>query len=167
MTQCDEAIRRQLRHVPTVYVMCAIPGAGKTYWAKRYVAKSNALGKHIVYISSDDIREKVCGDASDQSCNEIVFGIFYTRACEAVENGDDVILDATHLTKKTRRKCRSHFKGLDCRFVAVELVTPIKEAVRRNKNRDRVVPNYAMERMINAFQPVEDDEGFDDVWRVK
>lgn len=119
-----------------------------------------------VYISSDDIREEVCGDAGDQSYNGIVFGIFYARAREAVENGDDVILDATHLTRKTRRKCRSHFKGLDCQFVAVELTTPVEKAIYRNKNRDRVVPNYAMSRMIQSYEPVEDNEGFDCIWRV-
>lgn len=119
-----------------------------------------------VYISSDDIREKVCGDASDQSCNGIVFGIFYARAREAVENGDDVILDATHLTKKTRRKCRSHFKGLDCKFIAVQMNTSVLDAIYRNKKRDRVVPADAMNRMIEAYQPVGDDEGFDGIWRV-
>ena len=33
MTQCDEAIRRQLRK-PVVYIMCGIPGSGKTYFCK-------------------------------------------------------------------------------------------------------------------------------------
>jgi predicted kinase len=144
--------------------MCGIPGSGKTYFCKDVLMKHPWRSR--VYISSDDIREKVCGDASDQSCNEIVFGIFYARAREAVENGDDVILDATHISKKTRRKCRSHFKGLDCQFVAVELTTPVEKAVRRNKNRDRVVPDYAMNRMIQNYEPVGDDEGFDGIWRV-
>lgn len=167
MTQCDEAIRRQLQYVPTVYIMCAIPGAGKTHWAKRYVTKSNALGKHIVYISSDDIREEICGDAQDQSKNWKVFELFYSRARKAVQEGSDVILDATHLTRKSRRKCRDRFKDLDCKFIAVQLTTPVIESMYRNMKRDRIVPDYAMERMINAFQPVKDDEGFDDVWRVK
>ena len=166
MTQCDEGIYRQLRHVPTVYVMCAIPGAGKTCWAKHYAARSNALGEYITYISSDDIREEICGDASDQSINGLVFGIFYERARKAIMDGSDVILDATHLTKKIRRKCRNQFKDLNCKFVAVQLATSVKEAIRRNKNRDRVVPEYAMSRMINIYQPVEDDEGFDYIWRI-
>ena len=160
MTQCDEAIRRQL-HMPTVYILVGYPGMGKTYFAKNTLMNSRR-----VYISSDDIREEVCGDASDQSCNATVFSIFYDRAYQAIEKGYDVILDATHLTKKSRRKCRDHFKRLKCKFIAVQMTTPVEEAIRRNKNRDRVVPNYAMSRMINSFQPVEDDEGFDDIWRV-
>ena len=163
MTQCDEAIRRQLRK-PVVYIMCGVPGSGKTYFCK------NVLMDHPwrsrVYISSDDIREEICGDASDQSANGLIFDIFYQRAREVIIDGSDVILDATHLTKKTRRKCRDHFKDLDCKFIAVELTTPIDKAIRRNKKRDRVVPEYAMNRMIDIFQPVEDDEGFDDVWRI-
>jgi len=163
MTQCDEAIRRQL-HKPTVYIMCGTPGSGKTYFCK------NVLMDHPwrsrVYISSDDIREEICGDASDQSVNGLVFDIFNQCGRDAIANGDDVILDATHLTKKSRRKCRNHFKDLDCKFIAVQLNTPIEKAMHRNKNRDRVVPSYAINRMINIFQSVEDDEGFDYVWRI-
>ena len=96
----------------------------------------------------------------------MVFGIFYQRAREAIVNGSDVILDATHLTKKTRRKCRNQFKDLDCKFIAVQMNTSVLDSIYRNKKRDRVVPSYAMDRMISAYQPVEDDEGFDDIWRI-
>ena len=44
--------------------------------------------------------------------------------------------------------------------------TSILDAIYRNKKRDRVVPADAMNRMIEAYQPVEDSEGFDYVWRV-
>ena len=163
MTQCDEGVRRQLRR-PVVYIMCGIPGSGKTYFCK------NVLMDHPwrsrVYISSDDIREEICGDASDQSVNGLVFSIFYQRAREAIIDGSDVILDATHLTKKTRRKCRDQFKDLDCKFIAVQMNTSILDSIYRNKKRDRVVPEYAMNRMIDAYQPVEDDEGFDCIWRI-
>ena len=163
MTQCDEGIRRQLRK-PVVYIMCGVPGSGKTYFCK------NVLMDHPwrsrVYISSDDIREELCGDASNQSLNGIVFDIFYERAREAIKNGSDVVLDATHLTKKSRRKCRNHFKDLDCKFIAVQMNTSMLDAVYRNKKRNRVVPADAMNRMIEAYQPVEDSEGFDYVWRV-
>lgn len=149
---------------PIVYMMCGVPGVGKTYFAKT-VLMTNPF-YHRVYVSSDDIREEICGDAADQSKNNKVFEIFYKRARKAIEDGHDVILDATHLSKKTRRKCRAKFAGLDCRFIAVQLDTPTEEAKRRNQNRDRVVPEYVMNRMIKWFQPVEDNEGFDVVWRV-
>lgn len=166
MTQCDEAIRRQLRK-PVVYIMCGVPGSGKTHWAIRFRNMSIKKNNYpMVYISSDNIREELCGNAQDQSFNKEVFELFYKRAREAVILYNDVILDATHLTKKSRRKCRNHFKDLNCKFIAVQLATPIGTAIRRNKNRSRVVPNYAMNRMINAFQPVEDDEGFEDIWVV-
>jgi len=164
MTQCDESIYRQMKR-PIVYIMCGVPGSGKSFWAKRYMAKS--IFSSITYISSDDIREEICGDEQDQSKNDEVFEIFYDRARKAIIAGNDVILDATHLSKKTRRKCRDRFKDLNCKFIAVQMKTPVEKAMRRNKNRDRVVPNYAMERMINAYQPVSEDEGFDEIWKVK
>lgn len=149
---------------PVVFIMCGVPGAGKTFFAKTVLA--NNPFHHRVYISSDDIREEICADAADQSKNAEVFDIFYRRARTAIENGYDVVLDATHLTKKARWRCRFEFQDLDCGFIAVQLTTPIEKAKYRNKNRDRVVPDYAMNRMIKAFQPVDDDEGFDAVWRI-
>jgi len=163
MTQCDEAIRRQLRK-PTVYVMCGVPGSGKTYFCKNVLM--NHPWRHRVYISSDDIRKEICGDASDQSKNSEVFDIFYDRARQAIQEGNDVILDATHLTKKIRNECRKHFKDLDCKFIAVQMMTTTEKAVDRNKDRDRVVPDYAMRRMAKMYQPVEDDENFDYIWKV-
>lgn len=166
MTQCDEAIRRQLRK-PTVYIMCGVPGSGKTHWAIRFRNMSIKKNNYpMVYISSDNIREELCGNAQNQSFNREVFELFYKRAREAVILYNDVILDATHLTKKSRRKCRNHFKDLDCKFIAVQMNTSILDAIYRNKKRDRIVPAYAMNRMIEAYQPVEDSEGFDCVWRV-
>lgn len=164
MTQCDEGVRRQLQKKPIVFILVGYPGSGKTYYAKNTLM--NNIWRHRVYISSDDIRAEICGDAQDQSKNWEVFELFYDRARKAVREGSDVVLDATHLTKKSRRKCRNHFKDLNCIFIAVQLTTPVDKAIQRNKNRDRVVPNYAMSRMIDSYQPVEDDEGFDYIWRI-
>ena len=151
-------------HRPTVYLMVGVPGSGKSFFAKHVLM--NHPWYHRVYISSDDIREELCGNAGDQSQNWKVFEIFYERAYEALKNGHDVILDATHLTKKNRRKCRNRFKDLNCDFVAVQMNTSTEEALNRNQNRERVVPDYAMRRMINIYEPVSDDEGFNSVWDV-
>ena len=164
MTQCDEAIRRQL-HKPTIYMVCGVPGSGKTYFCKNVLMDHPWC--HRVYISSDDIRKEICGDASNQSKNSEVFDIFYDRARQAIQEGNDVILDATHLTKKIRNECRKHFEDLDCKFIAVQMMTSIEEAIRRNKNRDRIVPDYAMRRMAKMYQPVKDDENFDYIWKVE
>ena len=56
MTQCDEVIRRHLKK-PIVFVMCGIPGSGKSYYAKNTLM--NNIWRHRVYISSDDIREEI------------------------------------------------------------------------------------------------------------
>ena len=151
-------------HRPTVYLMVGVPGSGKSFFAKHVLM--NHPWYHRVYISSDDIREELCGDAGDQSQNWKVFEIFYERAYKALKNGHDVILDATHLTKKNRRKCRNRFKDLNCDFVAVQMGTSMEEALNRNQNRERVVPDYAMRRMINIYEPISDDEGFNSVWDV-
>ena len=149
---------------PTIYIMCGVPGSGKTYFAKHVLADNPFRSR--VYISSDDIREEICGDAADQSKNSEVFAIFYERAYEAAQNGDDVILDATFLTAKARKKCRARFKNLNCRFIAVQMNTPMEKARRRNEERDRIVPEYVMDSMIERFEPVSKYEHFNGIWRI-
>ena len=165
MTQCDEYIYRAINKQPIVFVMCGYPASGKSYFAKNTLMKD--VYRHRVYISSDEIREEICGDVGDQSKNQEVFQLFYKRARKAVKEGKDVVLDATHLTRRSRRNCLQRFKDLNCKIIAVQMTTSAEKAIRRNNKRNRVVPSYAMERMINAFEPVSKDEGFDEIRKVK
>lgn len=73
-------------------------GSGKTEFAASHDALWNCR------ISSDQIRQELCGDFRDQSRNGDVFAAFHDIASTRLRAGLPVTLDATHLKNADRRK---------------------------------------------------------------
>lgn len=72
-------------------------GAGKSRWAM-----GCCLDSAGAYISSDEIRQDLCGDFKDQSKNNQVFEAMHTLAQERLRRGLPVVIDATNLKNKDR-----------------------------------------------------------------
>lgn len=142
---------------PTLYVLCGLPGSGKSTWTEHHKDKLNA----IIH-SSDAIRAEL-GDVNDQSKNELVFNILHRRTKEDLFNGTNVIYDATNLTFKSRRHILNQFRHIDAKKVCILFACPWELCLARNYARDRQVPEYAMTRMYKNFQTPTIYEGFDDV----
>lgn len=79
---------------PTLTILVGPSGSGKSTWCE------NRNG----VISSDKLREEFTGDFKNQSANNNVFKAFHELAEARLSNGLDVILDATHLKNKDRKK---------------------------------------------------------------
>ena len=107
----------------------------------------------------DDIREEVFGDASCQQDGNYIFLIGKARILNALKAGKDVIFDATNLTPKYRKWCL----GTNPEHIAVFLNTRLKECLKRNSERERIVPPEVIERSHKRLVPPTTGEGFDKV----
>jgi len=136
------------------------PGAGKTTFLKSFADKYG-----YVYICPDDIRRELSGDAIDQSKNAEVWGKAYQLTKEAIGEQKTVVFDATFANHNERKKFVefAHQNGatkVQGVFIDVDLET----AKERNENRERIVPEYALERMYDNLQRFYPDllsDGFD------
>ncbi len=131
-------------------ILIGIPGSGKTTYAKQHLL-TNA---DICYVSSDDIREELFGDASVQQDPKRVFGIAYKRTTAALDAGKDVVFDSTATTVTARRQlldaCAAHANSI--RYIVLD--TPLNECLRRNRLRDRQVPEEVIRRQYrNMSRP--------------
>ena len=142
-----------------LYVMCGCPGSGKTTWCNKNLANA-------VYVSTDDIREELFGtpEPGSRSQEKRGFDTFYGRIRRALVEGKDVVADATHTTERGRKKV------LDClpdgqKAVAIVMKTSLRDALYRNANRERVVPEYAIRRMFFRMQEERPrkEEGFSEI----
>ena len=145
----------------TIYMLVGISGSGKSTMARKLNVLSE--GKAAI-VSSDDIREEIYGDASDQSNPQKVFDIAYARVKKHLLNGNDVIFDATNLTKKTRNYLFSYLKkhnlidGTD--VIACICNADVETCVRRQASRARKVPQSIITRQSLQYEAPEISEGF-------
>ena len=151
---------------PRLYVLIGISGAGKTTYCKeKLIPKLEKEGRKFVYLSSDDIREELYGDASIQGNPKQVFNIMNQKKNIALENGKDVIFDATNI-KKTERVKFTLSTTEQCEKIAVFLEVTEQTAKDRQKGRDRQVSDAVIFHMVNRLEKPTIEEGFDKIIEV-
>lgn len=134
--------------MPKLIIMVGLQGSGKSVFAQEL----NQTMPNSVLLSSDEIRKKA------NIKNELVFEILYRQMNTALENGQDVIFDATNITIKDRAAI---YRAIEVDPVSVDvevivMATPYEECLRRvafrNKNGDHFVPLDVVEQYRNKFQ---------------
>lgn len=141
--------------MPKLIMLVGMPGSGKTTYAKKYIEEH----EHTIHLSSDLIRKELYGDESVQGDPGEVFSLMQSRAIEALNNGQNVVYDATNVT----RKDRAGVIALCHKFVSIEahvIWAPIETCIERDAKRERTVGKAVIDKMLRRFQPPFYDEGF-------
>lgn len=143
-------------NIPKLIMLCGIPGSCKSTYAKDYMDRNN----NAVHLSSDAIRAELYGDESTQGNPVEVFSLMQKRSVEALNNGNDVIYDATNITRKDRHGIISvcpKFAKIECHIIWA----PIEVCIERDAKRERTVGKEVIDRMLKRFQAPYYDEGID------
>lgn len=143
---------------PTLIILCGIPGSGKTAYAKSYIEHNC----NTVHLSSDAIRKELYGDESIQGNPVDVFSLMKKRAIDALNNGCNVIYDATNITRKDRASIIDvcpKFAKIECHVIWA----PIEVCIEIDSKRERTVGKEVIDRMLKRFQAPYYDEGIDEI----
>lgn len=142
-------------NMPKFIMLCGICGAGKTTYAKTLDA---------VHISSDAIRAELRPDDTEYhpEDNEKVFKIMHERVFDALNKGNDVIYDATNVTRKDRAGIMNKLPSYvikECHIVWA----PIEVCIEQDSKRDNPVGEEVINKFLKRFQAPFYDEGFQEI----
>lgn len=148
-----------MKHTPKIMMMVGLPGSGKSTFAQNIITDT---GKPIIH-SSDALREELTGDVNNQDNNVDLFNELHKRIKDDLRNGKDVVYDAINISKKRRTAFLNELKNIDCIKICVLVMTPFDKCIEFNANRERVVPEDVLHKMIRNWCPPSTNEGFDSI----
>ena len=145
-------------------MLIGIPGSGKTTHSKNLSTEYNAK-----VISTDKVRQTYLGIEESE-----VFPTVYRLCGEELINGFNVILDATHITPKVRKRTFDALSQYVTEYekIAVYLDTPVEECLRRVEKRNQepgelFLPLEVIESYGKNIIPPSKDEGFTEIYIIK
>ena len=147
----------------TLIVMCGPAGSGKSTWASNYRMDHPEFS----YVSTDQIRGELWGDEGLQDNPGRVFEVAFYRLKKALRHGEDVIFDATNLTRRDRREVLWQIRGIDCVKMCVVMKATPNECIERQDMRARHVPAAVIERQFHKWQMPTEDEGWNKIFFEK
>ena len=89
--------------MPELILVIGLPGSGKSTWVREKYDYARLFQGKTTILSSDQVRQELFGDENDQTHNEEVFQYIKEVAVGRLKMGHRVIIDATNLTRKSRK----------------------------------------------------------------
>ena len=148
---------------PKLFMLIGLPGSGKSTFARNRVKFYDDCNKtRLEIVSSDDIREELYGTRSCQKDPARVFEIAHERIINSLEQGWDVIFDATNITRKNRASLLKKIPAYTEKFAQI-CWAPISTCIERDLKREFSVKTDVIWKMAYKFQMPFYDEGFDHI----
>lgn len=145
-----------------LYVLCGIPGCGKSTWVKNRMAENtSSTDPKWAYVSRDEVRFSMIREEDDYFSKEKqVFEEFVNRICGNLSDAYicNVIADATHLNEISRDKLinaiRRKRPNSPLHITMVYFDIPLEVCKFRNDKREgrAHVPDEVMNRMYTQLE---------------
>lgn len=140
-----------------LYVLCGLPGSGKTTYSKQLAAKTNA--KHY---SFDEYSGSNNPRLSKQAKQQMFQDVY-----NALSGGCNVILDDLHTRLQWRLNVLSFVNNISCKKVLIVITTQEEECLKRNQQRERgVLPDFVIKELKQKYEVPSLDEGWDEIIHV-
>lgn len=137
----------------TVWIVAGPPGSGKSSWLERHASANDII------ISRDKIRFSLLKDEDDYFAYEDkVYNLFIKTIQEAInkEKYDNIYIDATHLTPKSRKQLIKQliFDKNKVILKAISFEIDLETCIERNAKRTgrAYVPETALRNMYNSYK---------------
>lgn len=146
-----------------LYLMCGVPGAGKSTFLKNYIKS-----KDSVVVSRDKIRFAIVEPDEPYFSHETeVLHTFWEEINKALAENKNVFVDQTSLTPKSRKFLLENVKGYNLANL-IWIDESLETCLERNEKRKGTrayVPRGVIRRMNEQFIEPSIEEGFDKIYK--
>jgi predicted kinase len=131
-------------------IMCrGLIASGKTTWAKEWVLSADV--NHRKRVNKDDLRAMLDVDRYSKGAESIVLDARDFLVKMSLANGISVVVDDTNFNPKHEEALRAIAKDYGAVFKIQEFEVSLAEALRRNKQRKKPVPEDAIRKMWKEY----------------
>jgi predicted kinase len=131
--EIDRIIKLTDKPLQELTLLVGAPGSGKTTY------RNTLLNSKV--INMDDERIRLCGDVNDMSKNQEVFVNCFKELNKSLRAGENVIWDATSVTRKARKPLIGAARQHGAQVTIILWDLPISVLLERNAERDKKVPD--------------------------
>jgi len=151
---------------PFVLILIGPPLSGKDHFIKQMDLPDTVMisrDQIILDVYGDDDYDKAFQNVNQKEVDKELD----RQLTEHSENGDNVIVNMTHMSPKRRIKNLNYFGS---EYYKIAIIFPIlewEEYEKRNDKRkeeeSKFIPVSVIKNMISSYRPIREDEGFDRV----
>ena len=132
---------------PALFLLSGLPGAGKTTFAQQLCSRTGAE-----HVESDAIRRGIAPEPRYTPRESgIVFALAERRVRAAMADGRSVVLDATNLTNRDRRRFVRAAAEMEATLIAIRVVAP-EEVIRERLSGPRAGHSQAGVAVFEAMR---------------
>lgn len=133
-----------------LFVLCGLPGSGKSTISKIIADKYNAK-----LFSLDDLRTGR-GESRDRKD-------MYKEIFNSLLNDCNVVCDDLNIFIARRMNLLAAIEGIPCTKVLLVMTTTLDECIRRDAGRPKSLGEHIIKHLHGRYQPPSLDEGWDDI----
>ena len=149
------------------FILIGAPGVGKTTWITN---NEVAMYTH----STDDIIQHICdlfSQTYDSSFKDLIgFAeqVFWQDIDRAAADSEDIYVDRTNMSVKSRKRIIDRLKNKGYKFYAVVFNPPEENEWKRrlNSRKGKSIPQDVINSMLKNFEYPTYDEGFSEIEEV-
>lgn len=144
-----------------VYILCGLPGSGKSTWAKKKV-EEDELNRTII-VNKDAIQQMLLGKYEYvPEIRSLVRILSHISIWEALDRGYDVIIDDCHIKKEMRKILLAQFRFRDDIDISLiyfsENERNLEYRMLSPKGVSKEIWSEVIENMKKDFEPPTQDE---------
>lgn len=137
------------------FVLCGLPGSGKTTLAKQLAEQFRATVHSIDDIPGSWGVPDIEGNHRRKWMDNIKADL---------RTGKSVVCDSLAVNAESRRWIIKELSGFDCEKILCVKAVPVDVCMRRNRLRDKKLPDDQIRLVARCLEAPTDDEGWDHIF---